>query len=64
MLSKVIPILFRGTKNNPVSSFPEDIKYITLTSSDEDGVISHDLCNLVLDNSEEACDSTVALLKI
>ena len=41
-----------------------DRKCITLTSSEDYGMISQDLCNLVLGISEEECNSTVALLKI
>ena len=61
---KVIPIVFRGARINPVSPFPEDRTYIILTSSEEDVMISHDLYNLVLDSSEEECGSTVTLHKI
>ena len=64
MLSKCIPIFFRGARSNPVSPFPEDRKCITLTSNEEDEMISRDICNLVLDISEEECDSTVEPLKI
>ena len=64
LLSKGIPIFFRGARINLVSTLPEDRKCITLTSIKEDTMISHDLCNFVLDILEEECDSMVALLKI
>ena len=64
MLSKGITFFFRGEKRNPVSIFPEDRECITLTSIEGDRMISHNVCNLVLDRLEEECDSTVALLKI
>ena len=64
MRCEEIPILSRETKRNPLSPFPEDRKFITLTSSKGDGMKSHDLYNLVLDISEEKCDSAVAMLKI
>ena len=50
------------TRSNPISPFPEDRKCITLTSSEEDGMKSHDLHNLVSDSSEEECDSTATPL--
>ena len=59
-----IPILFRGTRSNPIPPFPEDRKCIALTSSEEDEMISHDLHNMILYSSEEECGSTVSLLKI
>ena len=49
---EVITIFFRGARSKPVSPFTGDIKYITFTLSEEDGIISHDLCNLVLDSPE------------
>ena len=61
---KRFPIFFRGARINPVSNVPEDRKCITLTSSNEDGMISHNRCNLVSDILEEECDSIVALFKI
>ena len=53
VLSKVITISLRGARNNLVSTFTEDRKGITLTSSEEDGMISQDLCNLVFYILEE-----------
>ena len=53
VLSKVITISLRGAINNLVSTFPEDRKGVALTSSDEDGMISQDLCNLVFYILEE-----------
>ena len=50
------------TKNNPISPLFLDRKCVTLTSSEDDGVKSHDLRNLVSDISEEECDSTAAPL--
>ena len=52
VFSKVVPIFFRGARSNPVSPFPEDRKFITLISIEEDGMISHNLCNLVLEIPE------------
>ena len=62
MRSKGIPIFLVGERSNPVYPFDEDRNCITLTSSEDDGMISHDLCNLVLGILEEDCNSTVALL--
>ena len=45
-------IFFRGARSNTLSPFPEDRRFITLTSSNEDGIIFHDLRNLVSDRSE------------
>ena len=64
MLIKGIPIFFGGTISNSVSPFPEDRKLTIFSSSKEDFMISHDLCNLVFNRSEEECDITVALIKI
>ena len=64
MLSKGINIFFGGERIKPVSHFPEDIKCINLTKIEEYGMISHDLCNLVLDISEEEYDRTVVLNQI
>ena len=50
------------TRNNPISPLSLDRKCVTLTSSEDDGVKSHDLRNLVSDISEEECDSTAAPL--
>ena len=41
--SKGIPILFRGTRINPVYPFTEDRKCTTLTSIKEDGMVYHNL---------------------
>ena len=49
VLRKGIPFLFREARINPVSPFTQDRLFITFTSSEEDGMISHDLWNLVLD---------------
>ena len=51
--SKGIPILFRGARSNPVSPFPEDRKFRTLASSEEGGMISYNLCDLVLCSLEQ-----------
>ena len=64
MISKGVPIFSRVSRSNLVSPFPEDIKFITLTSSEEDGMIYHGLYNLVLYISEEDYGSPVVLLKI
>ena len=55
--------LFRGARSNPISTFTEDIKFITLTSNEGDGMISHDLRNLVSDSMEGYCDREITILK-
>ena len=49
---KGIPVFYRVKISNPVYTFIEDRKSITLTSIKEDGMISHYLCNLILDSLE------------
>ena len=44
---KGFPILFSTTRSNPVSPFPEDIIRMNFKLSEEDGMISHNLLNLV-----------------
>ena len=60
---KVFTILFRSAKINLVSTFTEDRKFITFTSSKDYGMLSHDLHNLVWYIPEEDCGSTVTLIK-
>ena len=52
------------TKINPISPFSLGKKFLTLNSSEGDGVKSHDLRNLVSHILEEDCNSTFTPLDL